>query len=315
MNDLIARVQAVCDLNVADVREYAGRHEYDGMMRNLSPAGIAQGLARLASTRAGGLTLPDAHDEAHLRAFEDLQQLVYGELELHRRNPLYLLSELDLACYDKEYAPSVHRRNARNGHLAAWPTAIDGGMRSLDRVSAPVAESLLPAIRGLASGIPADANPDARREALVAHARLVAHIERAVLDVPPEASADTGALGGDTLARLLGTAEATSVDLEDLARRADAERDRLMDRLAESAAKIDSSKPPLEVARELVRDHPDRSGVIEAARRGAEQALAFTREKDLVPYHDGTCLVGEAPESRRWAVAMITTNAPAEPDA
>ena len=34
-----------------------------------------------------------------------------------------------------------------------------------------------------------------------------------------------------------------------------------------------------------------------------------------MPYHDGTCLVGEAPESRRWAMAMISTNAPAEPPA
>ena len=34
-----------------------------------------------------------------------------------------------------------------------------------------------------------------------------------------------------------------------------------------------------------------------------------------MPTSDGVCLVGEAPESRRWAMAMISTNAPAEPDA
>ena len=34
-----------------------------------------------------------------------------------------------------------------------------------------------------------------------------------------------------------------------------------------------------------------------------------------MPVNDGVCLVGEAPESRRWAMAMISTNAPAEPDA
>src|SRR2546423_85129 len=81
-------------------------------------------------------------------------------------------------------------------------------------------------------------------------------------------------------------------------RRADAERDRLLERLRESCALIDSSRPALDVARELVRDHPDRAGVLEAARYWTTRALDFTRERDLVPYHDGTCVVEEAPESR-----------------
>ena len=55
--------------------------------------------------------------------------------------------------------------------------------------------------------------------------------------------------------------------------------------------------------------------MIEAARYWTERAIDFTRTRDLVPVHDGVCLVAEAPESRRWAMAMISTNAPAEPDA
>jgi hypothetical protein len=56
------------------------------------------------------------------------------------------------------------------------------------------------------------------------------------------------------------------VDLGALAERADAERDRLRELLAGSCARIDPGRPPLEVARELVRDHPDADGVIDAAR-------------------------------------------------
>ena len=316
MADLNARVRAVCDLNVAEAREYGGRHEYDGITQDLSPSGVAAGLAALSAARSpepdglSEVTLEDPHDEAHLRAFEDLQRVVYGELELHRSNPMYLLGELDLACYDKEYAPAAERAAARARHLAAWPAAIEAALQSLDRLTAPVAESMLGAVRGLAAGVPSDAPASDREAALAAHARLVSRVEEAARSGPPDA-----ALGAEALAKLLGTAEAIAVDLDELARRADAERDRLVARLASSAAKIDPSKAPLDLARELVKDHPDAAGVIEAARRGTEQALAFTREKDLVPYHDGTCLVGEAPESRRWAVAMISTNAPAEPDA
>jgi hypothetical protein len=310
MDELDARVRAVCDLNVAEAREYAGRHEYDGVPQDLSASGVAAGLARLADARKMGAAQPDPHDEAHLRAAEDLRLVVYRDLELHRSNPLIHLSELDLACYDKEYAPLEQREAARAEHLAAWPRVIDTAISVLDQVPAPVAESLLGGIRGLAAGIPADASPQAREAALAAHARLVAHVERAATSGSPDV-----ALGPAALAALLGKAEAMEVDLGALAATADAERDRLTDRLAESAAKVDPAKPALDVARELVRDHPDTAGVIEAARYWTERAIGFTRERDLVPYHDGVCLVGEAPESRRWAMAMITTNAPAEPDA
>ena len=345
MAEFNARVRAVCDLNVAESREYCGRHEYDGVPQDLSPSGVAAGLLGVSAARSAGGPMPDPHDEAHLRAFEDLQQVIFGDLELHRRNPMFLLGELDLACYDKDYAPAEARYAARARHLAAWPATIDAALESLDQVSAPVAEALLPVIRGLAAGIPSGADgtpsgadgtlsgadgtlsgadgtpsgeeslaasvdPVAREAALAAHARLVARVEEAARSGPPDP-----ALGAAALTRWLSTAEAIPVDLGDLARRADAERDRLLGRLAESTAKIDGERPPLDVARELVRDHPDRAGVIETAKYWTRRALDFTRERDLVPFHDGVCLVGEAPESRRWAMAMISTNAPAEPDA
>jgi hypothetical protein len=310
MTDLDPRVRAICDLNIAEAREYAGRHEYDGIPQDLSHAGVAAGLSRLEAARNAGSAQADPHDEAHLRALEDLQRVVYGDLELHRSNPMFHLAELDLACYDKEYAPAAERDAARAAHLAAWPRVIEAAIASLDRLSGPVAESLLGGVRGLAAGIPADADPGTREAALAAHARLVAHVERAAKTGPQDV-----ALGSAALTALLGAAEAMEVDLGDLARRADAERDRLTERLTESCSKVDPTRPPLDVARELVRDHPDRAGVIAAATEWTSRAIEFTRERDLMPYHDGVCLVGEAPESRRWAMAMISTNAPAEPDA
>jgi hypothetical protein len=310
MDDLGPRVRAVCDLNVSEAREYGGRHEYDGVPQDLSPAGVAAGLARLAAARADGSAQADPHDEAHLRAFEDLDRVIYGELELHRHNPLFHLAELDLACYDKDYAPAAARNAARAAHLAAWPRVIDAAIASLDQLSAPVAEALLGGIRGLAAGIPADADPAAREAALAAHTRLVECVSGAASAGSPDA-----ALGSAALTALLGTAEAVDVDLGKLALRADAERDRLTERLTESCAKVDAGRPALEVARELVKDHPDRAGVIAAATEWTSRAIEFTRSADLVPVNDGVCLVGEAPESRRWAMAMISINAPAEPDA
>jgi hypothetical protein len=314
--DLSPRVRAVCDLEVSEVREYAGRHEYDGKPQDLSPGGVRAGLARLATARADGERLADTHDEAHLSAAEDQKRVAYAELELHRRNPILHLGELDLACYDRDYAPREERDAARAEHIAAWPRVAGAAVESLDQVSAPVAEALLGGIRGLAAGLTARPGDRVSETALAAaraaHARLVAHVERAAADGEPDP-----ALGGPGLTALMSSAEALPVDLGRLAGQADAERDRLHALLADGCARLEPGqrdRPPLDVARDLVRDHPDGAGVIDAARLWTERAIEFTRDHDLAPYHDGECLVGLAPESRRWAMAMMSWAAPGEPE-
>jgi hypothetical protein len=309
MDDLTPRLRSVCDLDIAEMREFSGRHEYDGKIQDLSADGVRAGLARLAAASAAGPALSDAHDEAHLTTFERAAQVWLGEEEMHRRNPILHMSGLELACYDREYAPQQQRDEARAEHLAGWPAAIDVAIDTLDLLSAPVAASLADGIRGLAAGIPASADDRVRQAALAAHSRLVAHIDRAAAGGDPDA-----ALGTAALTAIMSSAEGMPVDLGKLGERADAERDRLTALLTESCARVDPGRPPLEVARELVRDHPDAGGVIEAARHWTEVAIAFTKEHDLVPYQDGECRVGPAPESRRWAMAMMSPAAPGEPD-
>src|ERR1700719_1696079 len=229
--DLSPRLRTVCDLDVAIVRENSGRHEYDGKPQDLSPDGVRAGLARLAAGPGGGEHLADPHDEAHLTAAEDLRQVTFADLELHRRNPILHLVELELATYDRDYAPAAERAAAWAEHLAAWPRVVDAAIESLDLVSAPVAEALLAATRGLATGIsagPEAAADDAevwdtpgladradqavREAALAAHARLVTQLERIAAEGDPDA-----ALGGPALSALMSRAEALPVDLTRLA--------------------------------------------------------------------------------------------------
>ena len=308
MDDLTPRLRSVCDLDIAEMREFSGRHEYDGKIQDLSPGGVRAGLARVADASASGQALDDSHDEAHLATFEGAARVRLGDLEMHRRNPILHMAGLDLACYDREYAPQQQRDEARLAHLAGWPAAIDAAIESLDLLSAPVAAALADGIRGLTAGLPATVDEQVKAAALAAHARLMAHIQSAA-DGPPDA-----ALGSAALTAIMSSTESTPVDLGRLSERADAERDRLTALLAEGCARVDPGRPPLEVARELVRDHPEADGVIEAARGWTELAIAFTRDRDLVPYQDGECRVGPAPESRRWAMAMMSPAAPGEPD-
>ncbi|MFP5327485.1 MAG: DUF885 family protein, partial [Acidimicrobiia bacterium] len=300
-----ARLRAIYDLNVAGAREAIGRHEYDGVVQDLSPAGVTAGLARLGE----GPDPDDDYDAALLRAGEGLIRHELGELQEHRRNPLWHISNLDLSCYEREYAPLEEREAALERHVAAWPDAIDAAIEALDRVPAPVARAILPSAEGLAAGVPA-ASP-ASEPAHAAHARLVEHLRGLAENGDPDAS-----LGPRQLAALMGAYEATSVDLGRLAERADAERDRLREMLADAGARLRPGVDPREVVRELVRDHPTEAEEIYAeASAQIDEATHFALERLLIDDPGGVCLVGPAPPARRWAMAMMAWAAPFEPDA
>src|SRR5215472_6563944 len=104
MSDINPRLRAVFDMSVSEVREYSGRHEYDGKIQDLSPDGVGAGLRRLAAAEADGAgQIADDHDDAHLRVFAESIRVAYAELEEHRSNPLLHSANMDLACYDREY--------------------------------------------------------------------------------------------------------------------------------------------------------------------------------------------------------------------
>ena len=291
------RLRALCDLSVPESREYAGRHEYDGRVQDLSPAGVAAALGRL-----GGEPLADAHDEAHLRAFEDGARVAYGELELHRRSPGLHVDNLDLACYDRAYAPEAERQQARARHLAGWPEAVDAALEALDRVPRDVALGELSSVQGLAEGVEDEA-------ALAAHARLVAHVERAAAEGDPDP-----ALGGAALARLMGVPEALEVDLGRLAQEADRERDRLMALLADACERVAPGQPVAQTRAALERDHPDADGVLVEARALTAEVMAWVEASGPVPAPVGECLVGPAPASRSSTMASLSWAAPGEPE-
>ena len=137
------------------------------------------------------------------------------------------LANLDVGCYDREYAPAEQRAEARTRHLSPWPAAVDGSVAALDEVPPPIAAATL--LRGpRASRRPGRGRPGRGRRRSPRTARLVAHLEAAA------GTGDSGdgglgpaALGADGLTLLLCAAEATDVDLAAMAARADAERDRL----------------------------------------------------------------------------------------
>jgi hypothetical protein len=300
------RLKAVWDVNVPVIRELAGVHEYDGVVMDLSPGGRTAALARLGPCRPGE-RLADRHDERHLSAAEDAAR-AEAEAEILQWNPLPHILNLDVSCYDREYAPEPQRRRARAAHLAQWPEAVDASLESLQAVPAPVAGALARAVRGLAEGI--HGTTDVEAAALQAHRRLLGRIQDAAASGNPD-----GSLGATALARLLGHAESMPVDLGRLEERADQERDRLRTRLNEACDRLSPGATPSRLIPALLRDHPGEQGIYAAAREMIDEATAFVTDHDLLPPPGGACEVGPAPPSRRWAAAMMYWTGPFEDDA
>jgi len=300
------RLKAVWDLTVPVIRELAGVHEYDGVVMDLSPSGRQAALKQLGPASPGE-RLADRHDESHLSAAEQAAR-AEAEAGVLQWNPLPHIQNLDLSCYDREYAPEPQRRRAREAHLARWPEAIDASLESLQAVPAPVAGALLPTVRGLAEGILGTTGAEVA--ALEAHGRLLGRIREAAASGNPDAS-----LGGTVLARLIGPAESMPVDLGRLEEQADSERDRLRTRLSEACERLSPGVPPSRLIPELLRDHPGAEGIYAAARETIDEATAFVIDNDLLPPPGGACEVGPAPPSRRWAAAMMYWTGPFEDDA
>lgn len=286
-----------------------GLHEYDGVVQDLSPSGVTRGLARLGV----GPGVEDRHDQAHLEAAEAGMRTAFEVARVHRWNPAPHLSNLDLACYDRSYAPAEERERARARHIAGWPDAVGAAVASLDAVPAVVAEALLPAARGLGAGLPAGGAPGADTPAVLAarraHRRLIEHLEEAARSGP-----DQVAIGGDVLRRLMADGQAMAVDLSRLEAEASVESSRLEDLLAEACRRIDASRDPASVVARLLRDHPAPEGVAPAALALIQEATSFATAHGLLPALGGECRVGPAPESRRWAMAMMSWAGPYEPD-
>jgi hypothetical protein len=301
------------DLSVAEAREGSGCHEYDGQIQDLSPDGVARGLAALerASHTPSDPSVEALaeHDQAHLAAFEESARYRFGTLEQHRRNPLIHAENLDLSCYDRHYAPEPERRQARRRHLELWPQAIDMAIESLDQVSAPVAASLLSTVAGLREGV--DPLEPGAAQALAAHSRLVDHVGQLAESGDPEA-----ALGRRTLEELMAADEAMpDIDVEVLAGRADQERLRLRDLLDQACQRWAPGVPTEVTVAQLMADHPPAEQVVATATALTAEVIEFCRDRGWLPHLDGECRVGLAPPSRRWAVAMLTWSAPYEADA
>ncbi|MGH9304353.1 MAG: DUF885 family protein, partial [Acidimicrobiales bacterium] len=72
---------------------------------------------------------------------------------------------------------------------------------------------------------------------------------------------------------------------------------------------------PGQLIAELAEDHPDDEEIYAQAQALVEELTEFSLDQRLLPELGGTCLISPAPESRRFAVAMMSWTGAYEPEA
>lgn len=296
------RLRALCETRIAFYREYSGLHEYDGVVQDLSPAGI-----RSALTRLGGEAYSDTLDEEAVLAAEQGVRVRLGEMEYLRREPGLHLENLDVACYDRAYAPEEDRRSARLRHLKAWPEAVAASLETLDMVSSDVARAMLGSARGLAASV-TEADGSEGAVALQALSRFVSYLEAVA-----QAGRPTAPLGSQALTRLLGSADGLTLDLKRVQETIKDERTRIREILRDGLGRLGIRTEDREALRMLSRPVSDFGAVLASARNLVRDAQSFVTSRRLIPWTEGDCLVAPTPAGRRWAVARVSWCAPCEP--
>ena len=312
---------------------YLGKHEYDGVVPELTEEFIGAQVDRLHGLRerlAGldGLDADQAFDRRQLTAAIDTALIDWDRIAWWRGNPMAPIRMLDVTLYlTRDYAPFPHRAEAAAEVLDAAPRLLEQAKACAGgevpgvfgewaiRMSAGLADSLdnLPAQLAGEDPLAAGSLVDAGRSAAAALRDYVAWIETEVM---PAAGGDF-AVGGDVLEAMLRDGELVDLDLDELLAMGEADLAGNVEALGEAAAGIDPGLSPSEVyARHVASVHAPGGDLVTAAREMLEGIRSFLVGRDLITIpSEVRARVDATPEHMRWAFAMMSTPGPYETEA
>ncbi|MBU1226120.1 MAG: DUF885 domain-containing protein [Actinobacteria bacterium] len=309
---------------------YLGKHEYDGVVPDLTGAHVEAELDRLRGLRdrldgMDGLDAEQVIDRSQLVAAVDSTLIAWEQIRGWRVNPMTPIPLLDITLYlTRGYAPFGHRAEQAAAVLEQAPRVLDQARACLEpvvptvfaewaiRLATGMAESLIHDLPGEAGGDPvaAGALTDAGAAAAAALRDYAAWIETDLLP----ASSDAFAVGGEVLEDMLRRGELIDLDLDALLAMGEADLEANLDALHAAAAEVDSSLSPAEAYRAHVASvHPAGGDLIEAAGGMLEDIRRFLVEHHIITIpSEVRAVVAETPRHLRWAFAMMNTPGPYE---
>jgi uncharacterized protein (DUF885 family) len=309
-----------------------GLHAYDGRLPDLSRPAIERWVNYLRAA----LDEINAIDEAQLDPvdwldYQLLRDIIQFELfdltEWRRwqRDPQFYLWRMEVDRYVKRnYAPLPQRVRGLVSHLRASRGLVEQAKANLTQVPAPVLEVAEQMLQGNIAFLKEDL-PPALAELQESDPVLYAEFEAAqamALDAARDLLTHFGAIqavadfaiGADAFCNMLRYGEGVDLSLERLLEigRADLARNKAA--FAATAARIAPGKPPSEVMKDLLQEHPSAETLVQDTRDMLEELRQWVVDHDVVslPY-DERCVVEETPRFMRDAFAMMDDAGPFEP--
>jgi uncharacterized protein (DUF885 family) len=279
-----------------------GFHEFDGKLTDFSQASINVELARLKefdrrldAVQTSTLSPQAYFDYRDLRAGIRREEFRFEEMGAYRRNPMTYAGALDVSLYiQRDFAPLEQRVRAMIAILNQAPEVVAAGRANLDdSLPKPWLEAAIEVGDGSADFLEKDlveAVKGVKDEALradfkAADQRAAAEMRGLVKFLKEEKLPRAGspfALGSDNFAKMLRQGELITQSPEEILNIGLAELWREQALFAETAAKIDPKRKPIEVFNEIQSDHPTAQGLIPDTRKDLEAIRKFVVDTHIV---------------------------------
>jgi uncharacterized protein (DUF885 family) len=310
-----------------------GDHRFDDRLDDLSEAALADESRWLARRLDDLDSLPTADldpaatvDAETLTTALRLRRFQLDELRDHEWDPM--VANPGTAVYmllARDFAPLGDRLRSVAGRLAAVPEALMTARRSLGAMPRVHVETAIGQLTGTRTLLATELEralgdePSVRPEVEPARDAAVAALEEHIdwLRSRLEGSDGDPRLGAERFSRKLALTLDTASDADAVLERAEGDLARVEERIAETAARLDSGAAEGRVRRVLDRlatdGHVDNDTIVGLCEQAMAETTAFVRDRDLVTVHDDPVEIIVMPEIHRGvAVAYCDPPGPLE---
>ncbi len=307
----------------------AGLHQYDGVIRDLSPESVADYLTWVRQIRneAGSyddLDGMDAFERDYFVASMNEEEFNFDTADYLATNPAAYVSVLSFSVYiDREYAPLDERMRGFTKYVAQFPAYFETMQSNLQPpLASPFIEMSLARFGGLVTYLETtvpEIFSSVEDEALqvefaTANAAAIESLKGTVawLQGLRDTAHDDFALGAERFLEMLRAKEGVDITLEELKAAGERDLERNLGILGEACAELAPGKSLKECVQQ-VQDQKPEGGAVAGARRQLPGLRKFLEAQKLVTI-PGTeeALVDEAPPHRRTNSAYINIPGPYE---
>ena len=279
-----------------------GLHQYDGKATDFSRASLDVELARLkhfdlelSALQPKTLRARSSYDLRILRAAIQGDLFKFEEMQSYTKNPMTYADALDVNIYIKRnFAPLAERVQSIIAIEQKAPSIFAAARANLEAdLAKPFIETAIDVAKGAADFLAKDLvdalrdvqDPKlmadfnvANQQAIVELQNYAAYLEKEKL---PHAH-QRYALGTQKFQKMLQSGELITLSPEQILEMGLRELHHEQEIFADTARKIDSSRRPIEVFREIQKDHPTEENLIPDTRKNLEAIRQFVVDHHIV---------------------------------